>query len=98
MNDSDLDALFAAARAGRRDTSKQEYGFETRVLARIRAQRQAQGDTGSIWAMVSWRMMPFFAACVMGLAVWHSQVAALTDDAAAFNNLEHPETADLLSN
>jgi len=97
MNDPDLDALFAVARANRRDTSKQEYGFETRALARIRAQRQAQGDMGSIWAMVSWRMMPFFAACVMGLALWHSQVASLTDDAAAFNNLDHPETADFLS-
>jgi len=98
MNDFDLDALFAAARAGRRDTSKAEYGFETRMLARLRSQRQAQGDTGSVWAMVSWRMIPLFAACVMALAVWHSQVAALADDAEAFNSVEHPETADLFSN
>lgn len=98
MNDADLDKLFAAAHAGHRDTTKEEYAFETRLMARIRAQRQAQGDTGSIWSMVSWRMMPLFAACVMALAVWHSQVASLTDDAAAFNSVEHPETADLWNN
>jgi len=97
MNDSDLDKLFAAARGIRPDTSRQEYGFETRLLARLRAQRQTQGDTGSIWAMVSWRMMPLFAACVMGLAVWHAQFSSITDD-AALNHMENPETSDLLNN
>lgn len=91
--DADLDALFALAREKRPDTSAAEFAFETRLMARLRA----RPETSSIWAMVSWRMMPFFAACVMGLALWHSQVASLTDDAAAFNNLDHPETADFLS-
>ncbi len=97
MNDSDLDKLFAAARGLRPDTSKSEYAFETRLMTRLRAQRETQGDAGSIWAMVSWRMMPIFAACVMGLAAWHAQFSAIADD-AALNSLDNPETADLLNN
>ena len=65
MNDQDpnsqLDALFASARKHRPDTSAAEFAFETRLLARLRAQKQ----TSSVWAMVSWRLIPFFAACVV---------------------------------
>jgi hypothetical protein len=97
MNDSDLDRLFAAARARRPDTSRQEYAFETRLMSRLRAQRQEQGDTSSIWAMVSWRMIPFFATCVMGLAMWHSQLSN-TEETAAVNTVENPESAYLWNN
>ena len=34
--DSQLDALFRAARADAPDTARAEYGFETRLLARLR--------------------------------------------------------------
>ncbi len=78
MNDPQLDSLFALARTHRANTSALEYGFETRLMARLRDRKEA----GSIWALVSWRMMPFFAACVLGLTIWHSEVVADTDDAA----------------
>ena len=69
--DRRLDALFALAREHRPDTSAAEYAFETRLMARLRERRQ---ERGSIWAMVSWRMVPFFAVCVVALAIWQSQI------------------------
>ena len=36
--DRQLDALFALARERRPDTSDVEFGFETRLMARVRAQ------------------------------------------------------------
>jgi len=92
--DSQLDALFAQARAHRTDTSRAEYGFETRLLARLRAER----ETSSLWATVSWRLAPLFAACVMALAVWQAQVAAETDDASASASMQSPDTVELWSN
>lgn len=52
----DLDALFAAARDEPRDTARLEFGFETRLAARLREERGA-----SIFAW-AWRLCPFFAA------------------------------------
>jgi hypothetical protein len=98
MNDLDidrqLDALFALARTRRPDTSAAEYAFETRLLARLRAQR----ETGSIWAIASWRLAPFFAACVVALAVWQAETASETSDAATIAGLTNPVAADLWSN
>ena len=97
MNDHDqddrLDALFALARVRRPDTSAAEFAFETRLLGRLRTQQ----ETGSVWALVSWRSIPFFAACVMALTFWHSQVVTETND-AAIAGLENPETVDLWNN
>ena len=95
MNDHDqddrLDALFALARTRRPDTSAAEFTFETRLLGRLRAQQ----ETDSVWALVSWRSIPFFAACVVALTLWHSRVVTETNDAAAIAGLENPETVDL---
>jgi hypothetical protein len=93
-HDSQLDALFAQARAHRPDTSKAEYAFETRLLARLRAKR----ETSSVWAMVSWRLIPFFAACVVALTLWQAEVASDTTDAASIAGLTNPVAADLWSN
>jgi hypothetical protein len=90
--DADLDALFAQARERRPDTSKAEYAFETRLLARLREER----ETSSIWAMVSWRLIPFFAACVVALTLWHSQVVTETSDAEQVAYVENPEPLDSL--
>jgi hypothetical protein len=79
MNDPQLDALFARARANRPDTSKAEFAFETRLLARLREEKET--SSSSIWAMVSWRLMPFFAACVVALTLWHSEIVTETNDA-----------------
>jgi len=98
MNDRDLDgqldALFALARASRSDTSAAEFAFETRLLARLRAQT----ETGPVWAMVSWRLIPFFAACVVALTLWHSQVVAETNEAEQMFYVENPGPLDSWNN
>jgi hypothetical protein len=92
--DSRLDALFALARANRPDTSAAEYAFETRLMARLRARQ----ETASIWAVVSWRLVPFFGVCVVGLAIWHSQVVTETNETVAMAGMENPATVDLWGN
>ena len=93
--ESDLDALFALARRQRPDTSRSEYAFETRLMARLRDQRQP--EPGSIWAKVSWRMLPLFAVCVLALSVWRAQVVSEADDTASVVSINQPETMDLLN-
>lgn len=92
--DADLDALFTLARARRPDTSAVEFAFETRLLARLRSKREAS----SVWAMVSWRLIPFFVACVVALTLWQAEVASDTTDAATIAGLTNPVAADLWSN
>ena len=92
--DDGLDALFALARAQRPDTDQAEYAFETRLMARLRATR----ETESVWARVSWRLMPFFAACVVGLAIWHSEVAAEANEAVQVALTENPDAVDTWNN
>ncbi len=92
--DPALDRLFALARARRVDTSAAEFAFETRLMARLRSQR----DSHSVWAMVSWRLIPFFAACVVALTVWQSQISAEATDAATVDGLTNPVAAELWSN
>jgi hypothetical protein len=90
-DDQRLAALFAVARAQSPDTSPVEFGFETRLMARLKSRE----ETGAIWGTVSWRLVPFFAACVVALTLWQSRMAADTDDVAIFAGLEHPEAVDL---
>ena len=92
--DGQLDALFAQARARRPATSKSEYAFETRLLARLRAER----ETSSVWAMVSWRLAPLFAVCVLALTLWQAEAASDTTDAATIAGMNNPVAADLWSN
>jgi hypothetical protein len=89
--DDPLNALFALARANRPDTSKAEFAFETRLMARLRA----RSETGSVWALVSWRMIPFLGACVVGLFLWQAEVSTEATDAVGIAGLENPETVDL---
>ncbi len=88
--DAELDALFARARAQRPDTSAAEYAFETRLLARLRETRRPEPE--SIWASVSWRLAPIFAACVVGLAVWHHELANEVQSAEQLVYVENPNT------
>ena len=92
--DRQLDALFALARERRADTSDVEFGFETRLMARVRAQK----ETGSVLAMVSWRLVPFFATCVVALALWQSEVVREADDAQQAAYLQNPEAIDQWNN
>jgi hypothetical protein len=91
-----LDALFAAARAQRPDTSRAEHGFETRLMARLRERRQP--DAASLWSVVTWRMAPFFAACVVALALWQANVPTDSDDAAVVSGLNNPVAGEIWGN
>ncbi len=77
-NDADnrLNALFRAARAEKHDTSPIEFGFETRLMARLREERSASVYS---WA---WRLAPFFGALAIAAGVWCSTPAARTDTEA----------------
>jgi len=92
--DPQLDALFALARAHRPDTSAVEFAFETRLMARLREARSAD----SIWAMVTWRLAPFFAMCLVALTVWYEQTAAKTSEAEQVAYVENAGTLDSWSN
>jgi hypothetical protein len=78
MNDDaeeKLNALFAGARSGERDTTHVEFGFETRLAARL---REENGGSLSAWA---WKLCPFFAAVALAVAWWGH--ANIREDAAA---------------
>jgi hypothetical protein len=70
-----LDKLFAAGRPAKTATGPVEYGFETRLLARIRAEREHWP-----WALAAWRLVPVFAAVVVALGVW--SFASVNGDSA----------------
>ena len=62
--ESNLDALFRAARTDAPDTARLEFAFETRLLARLREER---GSGLFTWA---WRLAPFFAAVAIAAGWW----------------------------
>jgi len=61
-----LDKLFEAARAAGADTSRAEFGFETRLMARIRSIRERETP----WFALAWRLIPAFALVVVALGAW----------------------------
>lgn len=88
-----LDPFFVRARARRPDTARAEYAFETRLLARLRE----SGKSPSAWGMVSWRMIPFFALFVLGLAFWQVQAGSISQEAVQVASVQNPEAADMLA-
>lgn len=84
--DDRLDRLFAAARTAKPDTARAEYGFETRLLARLRAERRQP----ALWAAWTWRLIPAFAVFVLALGVWNYMVppGADTDPAALASDFD----------
>ena len=62
--DDELDRLFAAARTPSQDHSRLEFGFETRVLARVREERSAS------WFSWAWKLCPYFAALAVAVGAW----------------------------
>ena len=66
MTDDELDALLKAARADTCDTSRVEHAFETRLMARIRAESDQTLRLGR-WA---WRLAPIFAGVTIACASW----------------------------
>ena len=59
-----LAALFRAAREDEDDFGRIEYGFETRVLARMREER------GSSWLAWAARLCPFAAMLALLAGAW----------------------------
>jgi hypothetical protein len=92
--DEPLDVLFAQARAHRPETGRAEYGFETRLLARLRTSSQRV----SHWSVASWRLVPFFALVVAALAFWAVQVNGAAQDSEQSSYVQNPEAIDLISN
>jgi len=65
-NDEKLDRLFATARKAKLYKTDMEYGFETRVMAKILAKRECQMPF-LLWA---WRLIPVFVSIVILLGIW----------------------------
>ena len=64
-SDEELDSLLRAARAeAPADLGRIEFGFETRLLARLREERR------SSWLAWAWRLCPFAAALAIAAGVW----------------------------
>ena len=88
---SKLDKLFATGRPAKLATGPVEYGFETRLMARVRAERER-----SPWGPVAWRLVPVFAAVVVALGVWnfagnltdlHAAIAGDSDESLLISTL-----------
>jgi hypothetical protein len=89
-SDPQLDALFAAARAATPDTSRLEYGFETRLTARL---REESGASLFAWA---WRLCPFFAALALAVA-WWSYTGERSELYSRFASEATPGTEELVA-
>jgi hypothetical protein len=61
-----LERLFAAARQYAPYEPGSEAGFETRLMAKIRAERKREA-LFPVWA---WRLVPVFFALVILLGIW----------------------------
>ncbi len=64
--DEKLDKLFAIARSAKPDTEPVEYGFETRLMARIALEQQ---ETASALAWI-WRLVPVFSMIALLLVLY----------------------------
>jgi hypothetical protein len=73
-SDQQLDAIFRAARDAAPDVSRREFGFETRLLARIREERRGS------WMTIALRLSPVFAALVIAAAVLCRDYADIDPD------------------
>jgi hypothetical protein len=65
-DDDRIERLFASARKSQPYNANLEYGFETRVMAKIRERRDGQKPFFS-WA---WRLIPALVVVVMMLGAW----------------------------
>ena len=87
MNDEKLDKLFAAARGVKPDTTRAEYGFETRLMAHLRIERERSIP----WYAFAWKLIPTFAAVVVALGVW-TFIDSTTGDLQSAITGDHEET------
>jgi hypothetical protein len=66
MDDENLDRLFAAARRAEPYRSEIEYGFETRLMAKIRARNEGRAP----YLLWSWRLIPVFISLIILIGIW----------------------------
>ena len=92
MNDEQLNQLFQAARGSRPDTSRAEYGFETRLVAALRENREQPTP----WAAFTWRLMPVFATIVVVTGAWSYNVQSQTGAEATLGTGEETALAGLV--
>jgi len=88
-NEDKLDRLFAVARKAEPYKKEIEYGFETRLTAKIRAERERQTPF-FLWA---WRLIPAFVSLVIFLGIWtyESRYDHMTD-LSAITGIGNEET------
>jgi hypothetical protein len=88
-NEDKLDGLFAAALKAEHYKKEIECGFETRLMAKIRAERERQKPF-SLWA---WRLIPVFASVVIFLGIWiYSSRYSHMTDLSAITGIANEET------
>lgn len=87
--DEGLDRLFAEARRAGFYRPGAEYGFEARVAANIRAQREGR-PAFFLWA---WRLIPVFATIVIFIGIWlFTSQQNQQIDLSAVSNIGNEET------
>jgi hypothetical protein len=88
-NDEKLDRLFAAAHKAEPYKKEIEYGFETRLMAKIRA----QGERQTPFLLWSRRLIPIFASIVifLGILIYSSRYSHMTD-LSAITGIGNEET------
>lgn len=64
--DVKFDRLFAAARKAELYPPEKEYGFEARVMSRIRSERESR-KSFLLW---EWRLIPLFVSLIILLGIW----------------------------
>ena len=93
MNDERLDHVFRTARQAAPDTARVEFGFETRLLARLRAERASSELNWLAWTR---RLAPIFAAIVLGLGAWNLiALNAESTDLQTAIGISHEEITEL---
>lgn len=92
-SDKHLDELLSAVRSQKPDTSRLEYGFETRLMARLRGeQREAKP-----WYAFAWRLSPIFAGIVVALGIWTYYSPHDPEMSAVANTEDESQMVDYLT-
>jgi hypothetical protein len=88
-NEEKIERLFAAARQAEPYKAAIEYGFETRLMAKIRSERERRMPF-FLWA---WRLIPVFVSIVIFLGIWtyESRYSHMTD-LSAITGIGNEET------
>lgn len=72
---NNMDELFTLARTVKPDIYHVERGLETRVLAKLRSERESL----TVWFTWTWRLVPIFTVLVMVLGGWYYSASPNVD-------------------